>query len=509
MRIAIVEDETPIREGLAKILNKIKKEYELVGTASDGLEGLALIRETRPDLVIMDIRMPKMDGIAMLTRMREEKIMSKVVILSAYSEFDYARQAIQLGIESYLLKPIDISELRKTLKQIEQNLYKEQNQEQIFSLDNIFRGCLNGQLHPDATFHEMTRQKYGFSLEDYGEIFMFWLGNGYEAQKENAEKLLQDVVEHSVKFSAYVQKADGWNVLFVIVYRQPKGESQYDFFKNSVVPMMGMNLKSPMICIGKGLKNMLKLDKALSEIRGELEWGLLFGDGQMISKRDISKLHPIPIRYPVELESNARKALMTGNKKELRECYDKLFGHFRQNPHLPSEIKENLIRFNWNLVKTEEEKFAGKQLQIQNILQKIAGAFCWSQVEELTEEFFQLIDMEEKESEQELQVSEMIQKALQLIKKYYDQGVTLEEIAGKLFVSEEYLSAQFKKETGATFTETVRKYRIEKVKKLLLETHLKLNQIAELSGYSDPKYMSKVFKEEVGMLPNEYRKSVH
>ena len=107
------------------------------------------------------------------------------------------------------------------------------------------------------------------------------------------------------------------------------------------------------------------------------------------------------------------------------------------------------------------------------------------------------------------ETSVLVKQAKKLIRKYYDQGITLEEIANKLYVSEEYLSAQFKKETGSTFTETIRKYRIEKVKELLLNTHLKLNQIAELAGYSDPKYMSKIFKEEVGMLPNDFRKSVH
>ena len=124
------------------------------------------------------------------------------------------------------------------------------------------------------------------------------------------------------------------------------------------------------------------------------------------------------------------------------------------------------------------------------------------------EKFFELLDLNMQEKE-ELPVSVLVQKAQQMIRKYYDQGITLEEVANKLFVSEEYLSAQFKKETGATFSETIRKLRIEKVKQLLADTHLKLNQIAELAGYSDPKYMSKVFKEEVGMLPNEFRKSVH
>ena len=82
-------------------------------------------------------------------------------------------------------------------------------------------------------------------------------------------------------------------------------------------------------------------------------------------------------------------------------------------------------------------------------------------------------------------------------------------MAERLFVSEEYLSVQFKKETGKGFTETVRSLRIERIKGLLLSTRLKLNQIAELTGYTDPKYMSRVFKEEVGMLPTEFRKLSH
>ena len=97
-------------------------------------------------------------------------------------------------------------------------------------------------------------------------------------------------------------------------------------------------------------------------------------------------------------------------------------------------------------------------------------------------------------------------RAQSLIREYYNQGINLEAAARKLHVSEEYLSKQFKKETGITFSETMKQYRIEQVKRLLLESELKLNQIASITGYSDPKYMSKVFKAETGMLPNEYRR---
>ncbi|MGN1266705.1 MAG: helix-turn-helix domain-containing protein, partial [Dorea sp.] len=106
----------------------------------------------------------------------------------------------------------------------------------------------------------------------------------------------------------------------------------------------------------------------------------------------------------------------------------------------------------------------------------------------------------------ENKISTLVQKVLQYIHEYYNQGIKLEEIAQDLNVSEEYLSKQVRKETGKIFSAILREYKVEKVKKLLLGTSLKMHQIADMAGYSDAKYMSRDFKEEVGMLPSEYRK---
>ena len=184
MRIVIVEDEAPIREGLAKILHKINPDYELVGKAGDGKAGYELIRRMEPDLVILDIQMPKMDGLSMLRMLRKEQNHCRVLILSAYSDFNYAKQAIELDIENYLLKPIKIPELKRALGQIEEELDKEKSQDKVFTVQGIFIGCLNGQLAPDRQFHNMTMEKYGFSVENPAEVFVLWLGDGYEEQKK-------------------------------------------------------------------------------------------------------------------------------------------------------------------------------------------------------------------------------------------------------------------------------------------------------------------------------------
>ena len=143
------------------------------------------------------------------------------------------------------------------------------------------------------------------------------------------------------------------------------------------------------------------------------------------------------------------------------------------------------------------------ETEILSLMQQITCAISWKQIEKAIQGLERMISYEHKFG----QYSTLIQKAMEIIRKEYDSGITLEEAARQLYVSEEYLSSQFKKETGYNFTETVRKYRIEKIKELLRTTKYKMNQIAGLVGYSDPKYMSKVFKEEEGILPTEYRRN--
>ena len=110
MKIAVIEDEKPIREGLVHILNKISPEYQVVGSAENGAEGLILLEEEMPDLIMLDIQMPDMDGLQMLKEARARGIYTKVIILTAYSDFSYAKKAIELGIENYLLKPVNLTE---------------------------------------------------------------------------------------------------------------------------------------------------------------------------------------------------------------------------------------------------------------------------------------------------------------------------------------------------------------------------------------------------------------
>lgn len=522
MRIVIVDGSAEDRAAIeCAVLSSGAPACELEGAASNGKDGYELIRAKRPDLVIMEMKLPRMNGLTMLRKLREENISFRVLVLTTQTDFPGIRQAIQLGVDDYLLKPVKKAQLQKSLKDIGDKMSEKQAKEAALTVDNIFMGCLNGQLRLNADFHNMTKERYGFSLEDPGALFVVRIGNGYAEQREKAGNLLGNAGRGN-GFAVCVLPVDAWHMLAVVVYRSsnPGGREnekaaesfayEYEVFRDHIVPSLSGNIRGEIVCLWEETEHMSELPEALRRLRRIREWNLLFDRGEVIRRKDIEALDVVPLKYPAELESRMRQAVLASNGEEIKKCYYGLYDIFRREPHSPRDMKECLIRFNMAVLgayKTQHE--IQSELSIQYSLQGIADAMSWAGIRSAMEQFLNALDFDAFVQESDGGLSPLIKKAVQLVRKYYDQGITLEEMATRLFVSEEYLSAQFKKETGKGFAETVRNLRIERIKELLVNTRLKLNQIAELTGYTDPKYMSRVFKDEVGMLPTEFRKSAH
>lgn len=116
MRIVIVEDEVQTREGLSRLIERIDPRYRVVGSAANGQKGLELIYDKRPDVVITDIRMPQMDGLEMIESLARLNVTPKYIVISAFSEFSYARRAMSFGVSEYLLKPISMMELKQAME---------------------------------------------------------------------------------------------------------------------------------------------------------------------------------------------------------------------------------------------------------------------------------------------------------------------------------------------------------------------------------------------------------
>ena len=162
MRAVVVEDEILIREGLCKLMTKMFPDIVIEGVAGNGQEGLQCIEAHRPDLVITDIRMPVMDGLKMLGKVQEAGLFPKVIVLTPYSEFAYARQAVKLGVCDYIIKPVVGPEFVQTIRKI-QNLYEQEQKrtpDTMGSLEHIVSGLLYGVAALDSKMEEFLDKKY-------------------------------------------------------------------------------------------------------------------------------------------------------------------------------------------------------------------------------------------------------------------------------------------------------------------------------------------------------------
>ena len=325
---------------------------------------------------------------------------------------------------------------------------------------------------------------------------------GLESIRQMLKEL--EIFNQQQNFCAYTIEMYGRQSFVVLFYHMGNEHETYQYLEQTIVPMICNTVRGRVICtwaVSNGFGNMYE---AVRELDHAAEWNLILKKGTLICKEKIQKIALYPYKYPVNLEKEAKEALLNKDAKRLKKIFSRYWDYCRELPCTPQEAKEGCIRIALVLIQMAAETGAVQaQRKGQTFLQRISRANGWTDVEEKVDTFFEYLTSKD---EAENDMSLLIQKALENIREYYDQGITLEEIAEKLHVTEEYLSTQFRKETGRTFTETIRGYRIERIKELLTATNWKLTKIAELAGYTDPKYMSRVFKEETGMLPLEYRK---
>ena len=504
MKIVIVEDEAAIRNGLAGLLPKISPDYEVAGTASDGMEGLAVIREQQPDLVILDIRMTGMDGLTMLRTLRDEGNVCRAVVLSAYSDFDYARTAIELGVESYLLKPVKVKELKAVLSLAEKHIRQEEDEKVRYTPKKAFLSALTGTEEMDAYVKKKLEEEYGLLADGLIGIFIIWLGGEYGKYEEEVGRALTPLGERSGYFSLCTLAREKRQLVLAALYRVQDREKATEYLRKAAAPMLsGLTGGKAVMALAwcGGLK---EFHETAVKLCGALDYSLAEGTGKLIVYEERDADVQI-FKYPLETETMTKQAVLQSDG-ELRRCVRNFLGYCRKGRFRPREVKEGCFRYFNTICHTAEEygRRVPDAAEMSRRMEQILEAVTWDQIREI---FDRLLDMlEENIGGKMEEESLLVRKARKMILEYYSQGITLEEIASKLGVSDEYLSTRLKKETGNTFTEIIKNVRMERIKELLVSTNMKLGQIADAAGYSDPKYMSRIFREEVGMLPLEYRK---
>lgn len=497
MRILIVEDEIRIRNGMANLIEQ-HTDHTVVGEARNGQEGLEMALLCTPDLIITDIRMPVMDGLEMMRKLREQDEGWHFVILSGYSEFEYAKKAIQYGADDYLIKPLAPDDVMNLLDSIQQKIKKEslKNQEKP---EYMLRNYL---IEKEDIQEEKLQENCGFKTGEELQLVCAYVGNISKSDRNeciNRLKRFQITFPEEKIYYFFTESTRE----FIILLKK----NDWEFLKSELEKkLLGRKAQDKIwVWTSGSIKNFSELRDQYEQSRQLYLYGLVLDTGKVMDPEKIETFIP---QSSVSLQKDRKAihdAFFKKEKEKLGKIMDEFLGKMESAQMKPLEIREEYIQmmyFILNLTK-ENNRRIYEQILKMNTIQNIGNSVTHHEIKMIFSAVLQVIitNLDERQNISNY----IILKAITYIRNHYQEGVSLDEVAEQLDITPEYLSTLFNREVGENFTSFLKKFRMSHAKRLLKGTDKKISDIALEVGYSDPKYFSRVFKTEEGISPGEYR----
>ena len=513
MKVLITDDEAQVRKGLLWKIDWEKEGFTVVGEASNGREALHILEEKDPDIVLTDVRMPIMDGIALVKEMAIRHPKVKTIILSGYADFEYVRASMHEGVKRYLLKPVDPEELSSALKDIKDELISEKAEE--YRTDRA-KKLMQDQLAEikEQYLLQLVRNEWaGLSIS---EEKLMYLGLDTFCS--------EDVRFLSVEIRGSMSRSD-LRALFLpfrMICRELAGERAISFVDASYPHMVHYisrigDVKGLATDVQQAAKNLLGLESVIGlgkPVRGAralksgyessiLAWGQssINIESQLI---DDNKRENDP-DFPDEAEKVLNAYIEQGNGYLLQSFLTNLLE--RQSSVMDFTLTANRILLHLNIL---AGKYDPKRVEVGEEVWK-----CQISIWEMTsykEVTHQLTELSGRimRMASKLKAPANGEEVVSQVKAYMDihyaTDMSLATLAGQFHINAAYLSELFKAQVGQNFTDYLISLRMKKAKELLGDTGLKVIDIAHICGFSSSGYFSTVFKKKFGVKPIDYRK---
>ncbi|MDO5785835.1 MAG: response regulator [Eubacteriales bacterium] len=523
LKAVLADDEKKVVLLLQKLIDWGKLGYEIVGIANDGIRALELVKETQPQLLITDIRMPGCDGIELIRQARAIQPKIHFIIISGYSQFEYAQSALRYGVEDYILKPLKKEELTGILLRIREKLgeeseleyrrKKDQEKRQMI-LFSLLRDCADGhqaflsadQANDEFGFH-FAGGYYGVALikpdisnaEDHKDGYRLMMQHSLEivrkevglATDESAVAILKEGIAVVIHCENY--QVVGVKQCFTKIRKEI--EKQRDLFWDIKIT----------VCLGSIRTTIEQLTDSMREA--------LWLCRDRICKNQVwrdAASEEIPFDKRYQMDSAQKKRFHEAAeylnveqfKHELKKSTVAILGDEELNGQMVEDWFDEIVRacmFGMEQSGKIEECFFKKM--------KESFWYCTSvqRVAALLERNISRKLLEIK-AEKTVQETRPITEAKKYIQEHYQEALRLEDVSGVVGFNATYFSTLFKKETGQNFTDYLTDLRIKKAKELLCEKDIMVSDAAEMVGYRDLKYFSRLFKKTTGINPSDYKK---
>ncbi len=532
-KVFLVEDEIVVREGIRKNIPWEAYGYFYAGDAPDGELALPLIRRIQPDLLITDIKMPFMDGLSLIELVRKELPMTKIIIISGYDDFSYAQQAIRMGVEQYLLKPIVKGKMVEILSALHQKMKAEQqqreyldrfqrevNEYETFARRRFFEQIVTGSL----SVLEISETAKTLDIDMnalYYNIVLFSLSSaGYDA---SAPETYSDTV--AVTLDMIREFISGHPHMILFIWNVTTYAVLVKGFQDDIASRTDECVKS--------------IESCCNAAGGDVSWHIACGS-------PVSRLGAIPecfskasrilsYRYICPEEHILTESIgrdFQSNNRHGADTEKKSADQKSIRSFLSNGAREEIDGFIDQLLLSAEGETASQALFCRYLTMMLyfaaveyldsigcrADSF-WSlelrpndsvsspdEVRQYARRVLgQAIELRDRENRK--QQHDLLKQAISFIDVHFrDESISLDRVAKEVNISPNYFSTVFSQEVGATFIEYLTSKRIEEAKQMLRQTTRRSSEIAYAVGYKDPHYFSFVFKKVNGCTPSEYRR---
>ena len=525
-KVILVDDEEEVREAIRKRINWEEIGFTVAGTAENGEEALELAESCEPDVVMTDIQMPFMNGLTLLKKLKEKLPGLRSVIFSGYDDFEYAKEAIRLEAEEYILKPVDAEELRNIFLRIRERLDEEmkmrRNVEQLSKYYEDSRPMMKEQL----IIGLLEGRELQFDLERYQRDFdlqiesAFYCAGAFRITPihDDKEKLDKNLMAVSLKQIVIERFKDILSVEAfvyldtVCVLARLKSTAEHAIFveeMDKICKIAHKTLDANVSAgIGRTYGNAESIHTSFLEAKDAFHFRIFVGENQAICIKDVDPSSPIEDYVSEKQIRHIMRQVRVGTPEtieaEIRDFIDKLKKsgiNLNQLQIFYAEYVVELLR----LQRGHDISPADTGFGNINTNEELAG---FSSMDEFADRLIKLaVALWEKLSSVRLDsTKKLAENAKQYIADHFSEStLSVDEICSHLGVGTSYFSSVFKKETGVSFVTYLTEVRMNEAQRLLDSTDEKSYIIAGMVGYEEPNYFSYVFKKHFGISPSKYR----
>lgn len=529
LKILIVDDEAVVRIGLKSMIDWHAHGFALVGEAGDGRRALELFREHQPDLVITDLKMPVLDGLGLIQKIRELSASCRIIVLSSYDDFELVRQAMKLGAADYLLKlEVEPDQLIKTLNRFRDEITKERDteirqaqihQEIRTNLHTIQQAFLEETLSADA----FSPEKFLEGLERFEvrlnpqHLYALVLRVGYRNSPKSAARLTaifsicEEVLGGDYTIYCFQSKETEFALLL-----SPKQEATEmgdivlacEKLVNLLEQYLGVTVS---IGVGNRAHQALDIPLVYAQAQKAIAHRFCSGRGPIILWEEVEQLPPLCTGYSVlQYGPMLAKAFSNRQASEVAACLDTILNDFltlRLDPETAGQSALELYAIVCETIDRNQLSVAdvlkSKQLPYHELL-------LIADLNEMTEWLTKLKDdlITFIQTEENANYPWIIQEATRFIKEHYtEEEISLGEVAHSVGLTPSYFSTLFKEHTGVSYSDYLTSLRIDKAKELLQTSSYRVYEVSHIVGYPNHYYFSRLFKKVVGVTPLDFRKS--